>query len=182
MIKPIAVFLILVFVQVASGFAVMNIPAEKIFEGDVITLKGGGDVTGVIVKESKSSLTLDVEGGLLTIQKNELIRITRGHGNGRFILPIRNKVAKSLGLVYFRGIWILPSAKKAALRQEYKQVFDGMQKKVNPKQSLKTYKSKPQTDIFGRDIEKLKRDRAREERTKQKKKKEWHKKYKAEVQ
>ena len=45
--------------------------------GDELHLKGGGRVTGEIVKETETTLTVDIGAGNMTVQKSAVVRIDR---------------------------------------------------------------------------------------------------------
>jgi len=45
--------------------------------GDVLFLKGGGKVTGEIVKETEAAVTVDIGAGNMTVKKSAVVRIER---------------------------------------------------------------------------------------------------------
>jgi hypothetical protein len=46
--------------------------------GDVVFLKGGGKVTGAIVKETEAEVTVDIGAGTLTVPKSSVVRVDKG--------------------------------------------------------------------------------------------------------
>lgn len=45
--------------------------------GDEVVLKGGGRITGEIVKETESAITVDIGAGSMTVQKSSVVRIEK---------------------------------------------------------------------------------------------------------
>lgn len=60
--------------------------------GDVLFLKGGGKVTGTIVQETESKLTVDIGAGTLAVSKSSVMRVEKG------ISPLQEYRARAASL------------------------------------------------------------------------------------
>jgi len=185
-----SILIILVILTVPSALALA--------QGDVVILKNGNRIEGTIVEEGSRHVTLALGGGgTTTLQHDEYTSIIRGKPK-----------AEKLDLFELVDRWLRRDeiAKQEAEQEERRRLQEETRqqrleenreayfkrtreftKKANAvkksnnarkKYSSKSYSSRGKKDMFGRNVEKVKRDRERERRAKQRENAEWHKKHK----